>query len=85
MLSSECKTRQGKESKIEIKETGDLFLKYSNLENLKNVKGTLLCASKCFLSLGELNKAKNTYQKTKSIFSPTIQVMGPIVIIDDSK
>ena len=38
-----------------------------------------------FLSLGEFNKAKNTYQKAKSIFSPTIQVMGPIVIIDDSK
>ena len=38
-----------------------------------------------FLSLGEFNKAKNTYQKVKSIFSPTIQVMRPVVIIDDSK
>jgi len=85
MLSAECKTRQGKDSKIEIKESGDLFLKYSNLENSKNVKGALLCASKCFLSLGEFNKAKNTYQKAKSIFSPTIQVMRPVVIIDDSK
>ena len=48
MLLAECNTRQGKESKTEIKEVGDLFLKYSNLENSKNVKGALLCASKCF-------------------------------------
>ena len=37
------------------------------------------------MSLGEFTKAKNTYQKAKSIFSPTIQAMRPIVIIDDSK
>ena len=85
MLAAECKTRQGKESKNEIKEACDLFLKYSNLKNSKNVKGALLCASKCFLSLGEFNKAKNVYQKAKTIFLPPIQVMRPIVIIDDSK
>jgi len=30
MLAAECKKRQDKESKNEIKEAGDLFLKYSN-------------------------------------------------------
>ena len=49
------------------------------------MKGALLCASKCFLSLGEFNKAKETYQKAKMIVSSTIQVIRPIVIIDDSK
>jgi hypothetical protein len=58
MLSSECKIRQGDESKTEIKEVDDLFLKYSDLENSKNVKNTLLCASKYFLRLGEFTKAK---------------------------
>ncbi len=85
MLAAECKTRQGKESKNEIKEAGDLFLKYSNSKNSNNVKGALLCASKCFLSLGGFGKAKTTYQKAKMIVSSTIQVTRPIVIIDDSK
>ena len=85
MLAAECKTRQGKESKNEIKEAGDLFLKYSNIKNSNNVKGALLCASKCFLSLGEFDKAKDTYQKVKTIASSIIQVTRPIVIIDDSK
>jgi len=85
ILAAECKTRQGKESENEIKEAGDLFLKYSNSKNSKNVKGALLCASKCFLSLGEFDKAKDTYQKSKTIIRSTIQVTRPIVIIDDSK
>ena len=85
MLSAESKTRQGKESKNEIKEAGNLFLKYANSKNPYNVKGALLCASKCFLSLGEFDKAKETYQKAKRIITSTIQVTRPIVIIDDSK
>jgi len=85
MLAAECKTRQGKESKNEIKEASNLFLKYSDSKNSKNVKGALLCASKCLLSLGEFDKAKDAYQKAKIILSSTIQVTRPIVIIDDSK
>ena len=45
----------------------------------------MLCASKCFLSLGEYDKAKISYQKAKSILSSTIEISRPIVIIDDSK
>ena len=85
MLAGECKSRQGKDSENEIREAGDLFLKYSNMKNSKNVKGALLCASKCFLNLGEFNKAKTAYQKAKNIFSPSISVTRPVVIIDDSK
>ena len=85
MLAAECKTRQGKESENEIKEAGNLFLKYSDSKNSKNVKGALLCASKCFLSLGEFDKAKDAYQKAKIIIQSTIQVTRPIVIIDDSQ
>jgi len=85
MLAAECKTRQGKESENEIREAGDLFLQYSNSKNSKNVKGALLCASKCFLILGEFDKAKDVYQKAKTIISSTIQTTRPIVIIDDSK
>jgi len=85
MLAAECKTRQGKESKNETKEAGNLFLKYSNSKNPKNVKGALLCASKCFLSLGEFDKAKDAYQKAKIIIQSAIQVTRPIVIIDDSQ
>ncbi|HEY5735265.1 MAG TPA: response regulator [Nitrosopumilus sp.] len=84
MLAGECKTRQGKPSENEIKEAGDLFLKYSNAKNSTNVKSALLCASKCLLSLGDFDKAKETYQKAKNIILTPIQVTRPIVIIEDS-
>lgn len=85
MLAGECKTRQGKDSENEIKEASELFLKYSSSKNSRNVKGALLCASKCLLSLGEFDKAKDTYQKAKSIVQTSVQVTRPVVIIDDSK
>ena len=85
MLAAECKKRQGKDSQNEIKQAGDLFLKYSNSKNSQNVKGALLCASKCLLSLGEFDKAKDVYQKAKTMFSSITQVTRPVVIIDDSK
>ena len=85
MLAAECKSRQGKESENEIKEAGDLFLKYANSKNSQNIRSALLCASKCFLSLGEFDKAKETYQKAKTILSSTVEVTRPIVIVDDSK
>lgn len=85
MLAAKCKSKQGKESKDEIKLAGDLFLKYSKSKNASNVKGALLCASKCFLILGDFDKAKETYQQAKSINSESIEITRPIVIIDDSK
>ncbi len=72
MLAGEYRTRQGKDSENEIKEASDLFLKYSNEKNSTNVKSALLCASKCLLSLGEFDKAKDTYQKAKTIIQTSI-------------
>ena len=85
MLANECKIRQGKVSENEIREASDLFLKYSKAKNSTNVRGALLCASKCLLSLGEFDKAKVVYQKAKSMIQISIPVTRPIVIIDDSK
>ena len=85
MLAAECKTRQGKESKDEIGQAGDLFLQYSKTKNSKNIQSALFCASKCFLSLGEYDKAKILYQKAKTMVSLTIETSRPIIIIDDSK
>ena len=85
MLASECKTKQGKESKEEITQAANLFEKYSKLKNSKNVRGALLCASKCFLSLGEFDKAKDAYQKAKAILPNIVESTHPVVIIDDSK
>jgi len=85
MLAGECRNHQGKDSENEIKEASDLFLKYSKDNNSKNIKGALLCASKCLLSLGEFDKAKDTYQKAKTMIQTSVQVTRPIVIIDDSK
>lgn len=85
MLASECRTRQGKESKNEVKEASNFFLKYSNVKNSVNVKGALLCASKYFLCLGEFDKAKVRCRNAKPVTQTSIQVTRPIVIIDDSK
>jgi CheY-like chemotaxis protein len=54
-------------------------------EDSKNVRCAFLCSSKCILSLGEFDKAKEVYQKSKTIILTPIQVIMPIVIIDDSK
>ncbi|MBT5200714.1 MAG: response regulator [Thaumarchaeota archaeon] len=83
VLAAECKTRHGKDSETEINEAGNLFLEYSKKDS-KNLRGALLCASKCFLRLGEFDKARETYQKSRSIISSDIQVTRPVVIIDDS-
>ncbi|QDI88438.1 response regulator [Candidatus Nitrosopumilus sp. SW] len=85
LLAAECKKQHGKESENEITEAGNLFLKYSTQKDADNVKGALLCASKCFLSLGKFDKARDTYQKAKTMFSEPLQITRPIVIIDDSK
>lgn len=85
LLAAECKKQHGKESEPEIGEAGNLFLKYSTLKNSENVKGALLCASKCFLKLGDFDKARDTYQQAKTMFSTLVPVTRPIVIIDDSK
>lgn len=85
MLAAECKTRQGKESRDEIAQAGNLFLQYSKNKDSKNIQGALLCASKCFLSLGEYDKAKISYQKAKTMLSSIIEIFRPVVIIDDSK
>ena len=85
MLASECKSRQGKESKDEIAQAAALFLEYSKNKTSKNIRSALLCASKCFLNLGEFDKAKTSYQKAKTIFPSTVETSRPIVIIDDSK
>jgi len=85
LLAAECKSKQGKESKDEIHQASDLFMKYSKSKNSTNIQGALLCASKCFLSLGEFDKAKNAYQKARSILPTSIETTRPIVIIDDSK
>lgn len=85
MLAAKCKSKQGKDSKDEIKLAGELFLKFSKLKNAANAKAALLCASKCFLLLGDFEKAKETFKQAKSLSSETIEVIRPVVIIDDSK
>lgn len=84
MLAAECKKRQGKESKEEIEEAGKLFLKYGESKSL-NAKGALLCASKCFLKIGDFDEAKEAYEKAKKTKSQKVEFMRPIVIVDDSK
>lgn len=83
MPAGECTTRQGKTSKNEIKESGGLFLKYSNAK-LYKCKRRITMHFQILIKFRELDKAKDAYQKTKSILSAPIQVTRPIMTIHDS-
>lgn len=84
VLAAECKAKQGKDTKNDFEQAGELFLKYGKSKNKPNSRGALLCASKCFLKLNEFNKAKEAYQHATSIPYEEAQ-LRPIIIIDDSK
>lgn len=83
-LAAECKTKQGKDNENEIREAGKLFLKYGKKEKNYNSKGALLCASKCFLRIGQYDDAKDAFYKSKEFEIPEVPLSRPIVIIDDS-
>ncbi len=85
LLAAECKSKQNKDNNPEILEAGKLFLDFAKKIESYQAKGALLCASKCFLRIGEFDDAKKAFNKAIEFKLPTIEVSRPIVIIEDSK
>ena len=53
--------------------------------NNYNVKSAYLCAAKCFLNSGNYDDAKKAFEKSKTLPASTIEIVRPVVIVDDSK
>ena len=85
LLAGECKTKQGKENNHEMLEAGKLFLDFGKKDNSFKAKGAYLCASKCFLKVGEYDDAKKAFDQSKEFHISDIEILRPIVIIEDSK
>ena len=85
LLAGECKTKQGKENNSEMLEAGKLFLDFGKKDNSFKAKGAYLCASKCFLKVGEYDDAKKAFDQSKEFHISDIEILRPIVIIEDSK
>jgi len=85
LLAGECKTKQGKENNSEMLEAGKLFLDFGKKDNSFKAKGAYLCASKCFLKVGEYDDAKKAFDQSKEFHISNIEILRPIVIIEDSK
>ena len=85
LLAGECKTKQGKENNNEVLEAGKLFLDFGKKDNSFKAKGAYLCASKCFLKVGEYDDAKKAFDQSKEFHFSDIEILRPIVIIEDSK
>ena len=85
MLAAECRTRQNKDNDNETLEAGKLFLNFAKKENNYSVKSAYQCAAKCFLKSGNYDDAKKAFEKSKTFQAPNIEVVRPVVIVDDSK
>ena len=66
-------------------EAGKLFLDFGKKDNSYKAKGAYLCASKCFLKVGEYDDAKKAFDQSKEFHISDIEILRPIVIIEDSK
>ena len=85
VLAGECKLRQGKDNSDESLEAGKLFLNFAKKEDNYKVKSAYLCASKCFLKAGNYNEAKKAYETSQKLVAPSIEIIRPVVIVDDSE
>ncbi|KAG2478757.1 MAG: Response regulator [Nitrosopumilales archaeon] len=85
LLAAECKSKQNKNNDHEILEAGKLFLDFGTKIKSYEAKGALLCASKCFLRVGEYDDAKKSFNKAREFRLPKIEVSRPIIIIEDSQ
>lgn len=85
LLAAECRSKQNKDNHHEILEAGKLFLDFGKKIETYKAKGALLCASKCFLRVGEYDDAKKAFKKAKEFQLTMIEVSRPIIIIEDNK
>ena len=85
MLAAESKIQQGKDGYDEFLQAGKTYLRIAEKAKSIDAKNAYLCASKCFLRIGQYEVAKNAFEKSKKFISKTIEKKRSIVVVDDSK
>jgi CheY-like chemotaxis protein len=84
LLAAECKIQQGKDGYDEILQAGKLYLDLAKKEKSQNAKNAYLCATKCFLKIGQYEVAKNAFEQSKKFAHVVAESKRPIVVVDDS-
>ncbi len=82
ILASECKTKQGKDSKEELDLAAKYYLKVAKKDN--NSSYAYQCASRCFLKSGQVEKAMKVSEEAKRHVPKIVEEKRPIVVVDDS-
>ncbi len=82
-LASECKTKQGKDTKEEYDLAAKYYLKIAKKNNA-NSPYAYQCAAKCFLKSGQVDKAMKISEEAKKYVPKVVEEKRPIVIVDDS-
>ncbi len=84
ILASECRVRQKKDATPETVEAARLFFGFAKKEKSYSGRTAFLCAAKCFLKAGHYDKAKEAFEKSKDYKLEQVEVVRPIVVVDDS-
>lgn len=84
MLAAECRSQQGKDSRDEILQAGNFYLRLAAKEKSYAAKSSYLCAAKCFLRIGEYETAKGAFEKSKKTIAQVVEKKRPVIIVEDS-
>ena len=83
ILASECKEKQGKDSKEEFGMAAKYYLKVAKKDPASS-SYAYQCAARCFLKSGQVDMAMKVSEEAKKHVSVIIEEKRPIVVIDDS-
>jgi len=84
MLAAESKAQQGKDGNDELLKAARLYLDLAKKEKPYNSKQAYLCAAKCFLRVGQYEKARKAFEMSKKHITKVDEDKRPIVVVDDS-
>lgn len=83
ILASECKSKQGKDNKEELDLAAKHYLKMAKKDGT-NSPYAYQCAARCFLKLGQVDRAMKISEEAKKFMPKIVEDKRPIVIVDDS-
>ena len=83
LLATECKTKQGKDTKEEFDLAAKYYLRIAKKNNA-NSPYAYQCAAKCFLKSGQIDLAMKVSEQAKKYVPKIVEEKRPIVIVDDS-
>lgn len=83
ILASQCKIKQGKDGSDELLEAAKLYLNLATKGSL-NPSYAYQCAARCFLKIGQHEKAMKALEEAKKHVQNIVEEKIPIVVVDDS-